>query len=168
MMVRPLSEPIPEAPLPDGLEVRPVVESDHRRIWDADIEAFRDHWEAAVRTEEDYLGWFATPEIDTSMWRVAWAGDEVAGSVMTFIFPEENARLGVKRGWLEHISVRRPWRKHGLAGALIAQSLHVLRDRGMDEAALGVDAENVSGALRLYERFGFRRYRMGISYRKPL
>ena len=48
MMVRDLAEPIPDAPLPDGLDVRPVVEADHRRIWDADTEAFRDHWDAGV------------------------------------------------------------------------------------------------------------------------
>jgi mycothiol synthase len=168
MMVRTLSDPIPDAPLPDGLEIRPVVEADHRRIWDADTEAFRDHWDAGERTEEDFVGWFSTPGIDTSMWRVAWDGDEVAGSVMSMIFAEENERLGVRRGWLEHISVRRPWRRRGLAAALIADSLRELRARGLDEAALGVDAENLSGALRLYESLGFRRYRTGIAFRKPL
>lgn len=168
MMVRSLAEPIPDAALPDGLEVRPVVEADHRRIWDADVEAFRDHWEPADRTEEDYVGWFSTPSIDTSLWRVAWEGNEVAGSVLNSIYREENEKLGVQRGWLEHISVRRPWRRRGLAGALIAESLRELRARGLDEAALGVDAENLSGALRLYESLGFRRHRMGISFRKQL
>jgi mycothiol synthase len=168
MMVRSLAEPIPDAPLPAGLEVRPVVEADHRRIWDSDTEAFRDHWDAGERTEEDFVGWFSTPGIDTSMWRVAWDGDEVAGSVMNFVFEEENAKLGVGRAWLEHISVRRPWRRRGLAAALIADSLRELRARGLDEAALGVDAENLSGALRLYESLGFRRYRTGIAFRKPL
>jgi mycothiol synthase len=168
MMVRTLSDPIPDAPLPDGLDIRPVVEADHGRIWDADTEAFRDHWDAGERTEEDFVGWFSTPGIDTSMWRVAWDGDEVAGSVMSMIFVEENERLGVRRGWLEHISVRRPWRRRGLAAALIADSLRELRARGLDEAALGVDAENLSGALRLYESLGFRRYRTGIAFRKAL
>jgi mycothiol synthase len=166
LMVRPLDEPIRDAPLPSGLEIRPVREEDHRRIWDADVEAFRDHWEAAVRTEEDYTAWFATPELDTSLWRVAWDGDEVAGSVMNFVFPEENERLGVARGWLQHVSVRRPWRRRGLAAALIAESLRALRDRGLAEAALGVDAENTTGALRLYESLGFRRHRTGVSFRK--
>ena len=168
MMVRPLSEPIPDAPLPEGLELRRVVEADHRRIWDADIEAFRDHFEPAERTEEDFVGWFATPGIDTSLWRVAWDGDQVAGSVMNFVWPEENEALGVARGWLEHISVRRPWRKRGLASALIADSLRTLRGLGLDEAALGVDGENLSGALRLYESLGFRRHTTGVAYRKPL
>jgi mycothiol synthase len=168
MMVRNLADPIPDAALPVGLEVRPVVEADHRRIWDADTEAFKDHWDAGERTEEDFVGWFSTPGIDTSMWRVAWDGDEVAGAVMNFVFAEENERLGVRRGWLEHISTRRPWRRRGVAAALIADSLRELRARGLDEAALGVDSENLSGALRLYESLGFRRFKTGIAFRKPL
>jgi mycothiol synthase len=166
MMLRNLADPIADLALPAGLEVRPVVERDHRRIWDADEEAFRDHWNRAERTEGDFEAWYAIPGIDTSLWRVAWDGDEVAGSVMTFVWPHENQALGLSRGWLEHISVRRPWRKRGLASALIVDSLRALREAGLAEAALGVDAENVSGALRVYEAIGFRRARTGVSYRK--
>jgi mycothiol synthase len=165
-MVRDLTEPIPDAPLPDGLEIRPVLPEDHRRIWDADSEAFRDHWNHGERTEADYGFWFAIPELDTSLWRVAWDGAEVAGSVMPFVWAEENKVLGLRRGWLEHVSVRRPWRNRGLASALIAESLRALRDAGLGDAALGVDAENVSGALRVYERMGFRRARTSLSFRK--
>ena len=85
---------------------------------------------------------------------------------MTFVYPEENEALGLARGWLEHISVRAPWRRHGLATALIARSLHDLRALGLAEAALGVDAENVTGALSVYEAMGFRRDRTHLSYRK--
>lgn len=165
-MLRDLAEPIPDVALPAGLEIRPVVEADHRRIWDADEEAFRDHWNPAERTEEDFRGWFAAPEIDTGLWRVAWDGDEVAGSVMTCIFAHDNEVLGIRRGILEHVSVRRPWRKRGLASALIADSMRALRAAGMTEAGLGVDAENPTGALSLYEGLGFRRYRTGVLYRK--
>jgi len=168
MMTRPLSEPIPEAPLPAGLVLRPVVEADHRRIWEADTEAFRDHWDSPERTEEHFQSWFTMPNLDTSLWRVAWDGDDVAGSVWALIFPEENEKLGLGRGWLEHISVRRPWRKHGLATALIAETLRMFRDMGLDEGALGVDAENPTGALRLYESLGFVRHRTGISFRKSI
>ncbi|HEY8632022.1 MAG TPA: GNAT family N-acetyltransferase [Candidatus Limnocylindrales bacterium] len=168
MMVRDLAEPIPELPLPDGLELRPVEPVDHRRIWDADVEAFRDHWDPGERTDADFEGWFASPELDTGLWRVAWDGDEVAGSVMNFIYPAENETLGQQRGWLDHVSVRRPWRRRGLASALIAASMRALRDVGMTEAALGVDAENPSGALRVYENLGFRRTRTGVAYRKAM
>jgi mycothiol synthase len=166
LMVRDLAAPIVDLPLPAGLELRPVVEADHRRIWDADSEAFRDHWNRAERTESDFTSWFAEPDLDTALWRVAWDGDEVAGSVMSFIWPSENEGLGLRRGWLEHVSVRRPWRRRGLASALMASALVGLRDAGMTEAALGVDAENVSGALRVYEAMGFRRAKTAVSYRK--
>jgi ribosomal protein S18 acetylase RimI-like enzyme len=53
------------------------------------------------------------------------------------------------------VFTRRPWRRRGLATALIARSLVVLRERGMTSAALGVDAANASGALGLYEGLGF-------------
>ena len=168
MMVRDLTEPIADLPLPDGLDMRPVIDADHRRIWDADAEAFRDHWNAGERTEADFEGWFASPELDTSLWRVAWDGDEVAGSVMNFIYPAENEALGGRRGWLDHVSVGRPWRRRGLASALIAESMRALRNAGMTEAALGVDAENPTGALHVYENLGFRRARTGVQYRKPI
>jgi ribosomal protein S18 acetylase RimI-like enzyme len=48
----------------------------------------------------------------------------------------------------------------------MASAMRGLRDAGMTEAALGVDAENQSGALRVYEALGFRRSRTGVSYRK--
>ena len=65
-------------------------------------------------TESDFTTTFARPELDTDLWVVAWDGDQIAGVVQNWIWPEENERLGVKRGWLEHISVRRPWRRRGL------------------------------------------------------
>ena len=167
-MTRSLDQPIPVAPLPDGIEIRPVTESHYRAIWDADTEAFRDHWEATVRQEEDFVEFIEHPDTDTTLWQVAWDGDEVAGSVINVIPVGENARTGVQSGWLEHVSVRRPWRGRGLAGALIASSLTLLRDRGMAVAALGVDAENPTGALGLYERFGFRPVRTFVTYRKPV
>jgi len=166
-MRRPLDEPIPDVPLPDGLEVRPVLPEHHRVIWNADEEAFRDHWDHAVVTEDDFVKFFSDPDIDTSLWQVAWDGDEVAGLVINGIYPHENERSGIKAGWLDSVATRRPWRRRGVAGALIARSLAVLRDRGMDEAVLGVDTENPSGALGLYESFGFRQKRTWMFLRKP-
>jgi mycothiol synthase len=166
-MRRPLAEPIPDAPLPRGLEVRVVRPEDYRRIWDADIEAFADHWERGTRVEEDFVRWFTSPWLDTALWQVAWDGDEVAGSVLASVHAEENERLGL-RGWLDHVSVRRPWRRRGLAAALIASTLRILQERGLEVVALGVDAENPTGALALYEGLGFRRHKTGIAYRRDL
>jgi mycothiol synthase len=165
-MRRPHLDDLPGAPLPDGLEIRPVRPEDRRAIYDADTEAFRDHPDARVRTEEDFVAMFAGPYIDTSLWQVAWDGDEVAGSVMPMIWTNENVRLGVRRGWLEHISVRRPWRRRGLARALIVSALGRLRERDIDEAMLGVDGENPTGAVGLYGSLGFVVRAHGSTWRK--
>jgi mycothiol synthase len=166
-MRRDLADPVPDVPLPDGLELRPVVRADYRAVWLADEEAFRDHWDATVVDEDDFNRFFAHPDIDPSIWQVAWDGDQVAGLVINGIFREENARLGIEVGWLDSVATRRPWRRRGLAGALIARSLAVLKERGMTVAALGVDTANPSGALGLYERFGFKPVRTWVFLRKP-
>jgi mycothiol synthase len=168
-MVRASVDDLPDAPLPAGLEIREVRPEHLPAIWAADQEAFRDHWGYAPATEADYELFVSDPVMgDTSLWRVAWDGDEIAGQVRSYISDEENARMGRLRGYTEHISVRRPWRKRGLARALIAASFPLLRARGMTDAALGVDTENTSGALRVYESCGFRPVSRLTRYRKRL
>lgn len=159
--------PVPTA-LPDGIEVRPVEEAHHRAIWQADIEAFRDHWGGGDESEEAFQRYRDSPDFDPSLWVMAWEGDEVVGGVVNTIYRAENEALGLKRGWLDSVFTRRAWRKRGVASALIARSLHVLAERGVEVAALGVDADNPSGALRLYESFGFAVTERGNAWRKPL
>jgi ribosomal protein S18 acetylase RimI-like enzyme len=168
-MVRPSVDDLPNAPLPPGLEIREVQPEHLPTIWAADQEAFRDHWGYAPATDADYQLFLNDPVMnDTSLWRIAWDGDEVAGQVRSYISAEENERTGRLRGYTEHISVRRPWRRRGLARALIAASFPLLRERGMTDAALGVDTENTSGALRVYESCGFRPVSRSATYRKPI
>jgi mycothiol synthase len=167
-MRRFLTGELPEHRLPDGLEMRPVTEDQHRAIFDANNEAFEDHWGHRERGEGDFVARFSAPDTDTSLWCVAWDREEVAGVVINEINHEENATLGVRRGWLDNVSVRRPWRGRGVAKALCAASFRVLRERGMEEAWLGVDAANPTGALRLYEGLGFGVARRWQAYGRPL
>jgi mycothiol synthase len=168
LMRRPSLDDIPEAPLPAGIEIRPVTADQHRAIWDAESEAFRDHWGHREPDEEDFATNFSRAELDTDLWVVAWAGDEVAGVVENWIWTEENARLGVARGWNERISVRRPWRRLGVGRAITAESLRRLREAGMTEAMLGVDAENPMGALGLYQGLGFEVYQRASAFGRHL
>jgi len=167
-MVRPTLAEVPDVPLPAGLETHPVDLSLARRVWEADIEAFADHWGGFDHSEAHLQRWLDSPSTDLSMWLVAFDGDEIAGGVINAISAEENEAIGVRRGWLASVFTRRPWRRRGLARSLIARSIALLRERGMDEAALGVDADNPSGALGLYEGMGFEvRYR-STAWRKDL
>jgi len=168
-MLRPSVDDLPDSPLPPGLEIRDVLPEHMPAIWAASEEAFRDSWGFTPSTESDYQRFLTDPVTsDTSLWRIAWDGGEVAGQVRSYIHAEQNERLGRRRGYVENISVRRPWRRRGVARALIAASFPLLRARGMEEAALGVDTENESGALRLYERCGFHPVARTTIYRRPM
>jgi mycothiol synthase len=167
-MVRDLSEPFPEAPMPAGLEVRPSTEAHFRPIHAALNEAFRDHWGYREQPFDDFLHWVTGPTMQPQLWKVAWAGDEVAGTVLNFVNEAENAEYGRKRGYTEEISVRRPWRKLGLAHSLLVQSMKMFKEMGMTETALGVDAQNLSGALKLYQSVGYKEVKQHITFRKPL
>ena len=167
-MRRYLTGDLPEHPLPAGLEIRPVTPETERTIFHADNEAFEDHWGHREQGDGDFVARFRGPDVDTRLWRVAWDGDEVAGVVMNAIFHGENEALGVRRGWLDHVSVRRPWRGRGVAKALCAASFGALRDEGMTEAWLGVDGSNPTGALQLYEGLGFAVARRWRAFGRPM
>jgi len=168
VMRRPTLDDVPDAPLPEGLELRPVTADQHRVIFDADAEAFRDHWQTRELTDEDFVSLHKSSDLDTDLWVVAWDGDAVAGVVQNWIFPDENEKLGVERGWLERISVRRAWRRRGLGRAITAESLRRFKAAGLTDAMLGVDAENPTGALGLYEGLGFEVYQRSIAYGPPI
>jgi mycothiol synthase len=157
---------IVEFPLPEGLEVRPVLPEHHRAIWAADVEAFADHWGSIPSSEEAFRRFFSGPDFQPELWRVAWDGDEVAGQVNNMVMRELNAQTGSRRGLLAGVSVRRPWRGRGLARALVSQSLVAFRGIGMTDAVLGVDADNPTGALGVYEANGFVVHQRERAFRK--
>ena len=152
--------------MPDGFELRPVTPDQHEAIWRANREAFRDHWGGSDESIEVMQRILGDPDTDTSLWLIAWDGDEIAGGVWNEIRATENETLGVRRGWLDSVFTRRPWRRRGLAAALIGRSLALLRERGMTSAMLGVDADNPTGALGLYEAAGFEIHDRFVAVRK--
>jgi ribosomal protein S18 acetylase RimI-like enzyme len=166
-MVRPSLDAVPRIDLPDGLSVRAVTEAERRRIWEAAREAFRDERDEAEWTEED---WARYPEEfpDLSMAMIAFDGDEIAGGIINTIDKDANAHHGRARGALSSVWTGARWRRRGVAKALIARSLVLLRDRGMTSAYLGVDGANPNQAMDLYASLGFEVATSTIDWRKPL
>jgi mycothiol synthase len=154
-------------PLPEGLEIRAVSRepSAMRRVFDADSEAFRDHFGWSEGSDEKFAEFLESPEVDPALWLVAFDGEDVAGAVLNGIHVSPD---GARSGWLDSIFTRRPWRQRGLARALIARSLVLLREHGLNAASLGVDTANANHALRLYEECGFRAVSRATAFRKPL
>jgi len=169
-MRRPNLEDIPDHRLPPGIEIRPVTKENFRVVFEGAREAFKDERSYTEERwgEEAYRRILEDPKLRLDLWQAAWAGEQVVGGVMIIINDEENAAFNRKRGWTEAVFVRRPWRKKGVASALLSNSLRVLKERGMEEAALGVDTDNPSGALRLYKRLGYVEDYEFIFSRKPL
>jgi GNAT superfamily N-acetyltransferase len=167
-MVRPSVDDLPDHRLPDGLEIRPVTEDQVRTIWEADVEAGRDHWGFVEPTEADYQRFLEFPYLDTSLWKVAWDAERVAGQVKSFVDTAQNEEHGRRRGWTEAISTARRWRRRGVAKALIVESIRELAGRGMTEVALGVHTQNPHGAYELYAGLGYEVVSSWTNYRKPL
>jgi mycothiol synthase len=66
------------------------------------------------------------------------------------------ASVSDDRGWVDVLGVLAPWRGRGIAGALLRRSFATFAGRGLRQVLLSVDAENPTGATRLYERVGMR------------
>lgn len=147
----------PPAPiLPAGLIIRPFIRGqEERELVLAVREEFRDHWGYVESPfEEDYqewLHWMETgPTCDPSLFFVAVDGDRIAGTALCQAqWPEDP-----DTGWIFALGVKRPWRRRGLARALLQHCFVALHGRGKRRAGLGVDAESLTGALRLYESAG--------------
>jgi GNAT superfamily N-acetyltransferase len=167
-MLRPDLESIPEAPLPEGLEIRPIPRDRAalRQVFDAANEAFRDHFGWVDDGDEAFASFVEDPATDPDLWLIAFDGTEVAGAVLNGIHGRDDGSDG--DGWLDSVFTRRPWRRRGLARGLIVRSLHLLRERGLRSAALGVDAQNPNEALGLYESCGFRMASSTTAFRAPI
>lgn len=154
-LLRDLSEPIQEFPLPEEIEVRPVATEDQRKVFDAMWEAFRGSWVFREMDEKDWTGFMSSPEFQPYLWVVGWDDDRVAGSVFCWIDEEENSRHDRLWGYNDVVAVTLEYRRRGLAKALVSQSLVQLRKLGMEVANLDVDTKNPSDALDLYTAVGY-------------
>jgi ribosomal protein S18 acetylase RimI-like enzyme len=75
---------------------------------------------------------------------------------------------GVREAWVGQVGTRPAWRRRGLASLLLATALAGYRRAGYQRAGLGVDTENASGALGLYERLGFVVDHRSVTWQKPV
>lgn len=162
MMHTELSQ-LPSAPLPVDFQLHPIEPDHYPALYIAYKEAFADAFGSTPPSKEDYQRWIKRPALQfPELGQVAWQGDLIAGMVLCSL-KQENTRIGQQPGRVEHVCVLPAWRGRGLATALLVQALTALREQGMTGASLMVDTQNAHGALRLYEKIGFRpiRRRLG-------
>jgi ribosomal protein S18 acetylase RimI-like enzyme len=132
-------------------------------------EAFSDHWQSERVMPEEWQQFFIQRSIfRPDLTRIVLDGDEIAAFSINLVDPAENEREGTRAGWVGSLGTRRAWRKRGLASSLLVESMRAFQAEGLQFAKLGVDAENPTGALGLYERLGFVTIRRSVAYAKDL
>ena len=163
----------PQAPVwPAGIHVRAMQpDKDAVNILRAVRESFKDHWGYMdTPFEEEKERWMHTietdAEFDPSLWFLAMDGEEIAGisicKMKDYFDPEI--------GWVNILGVRRPWRRRGVALALLQHSFGEFFLRSRFKVGLGVDAQSLTGATRLYEKAGMHSdpLRQLVLYEKEL
>lgn len=162
---------VPEPAFPAGIAVQNMdVRPDLEAVLLTVNEAFRDHWGHTDLLLEQWQHWITEPDYRPELWFIAWDADkdEPAGLCLNGIVPEHNARVGRQEGWVHVLGVRRAYRGQGLGRALLLRGMKVLQDEGMQWSMLSVDAENLTGALRLYEGAGFQPVKRSAAFRKVI
>jgi ribosomal protein S18 acetylase RimI-like enzyme len=142
------SEP---APVPPDIDIRARGTGQERLTFDAHMDAFADHWGFEPRTFENWTRHTIESSLaDPSLHFLAWDGDDVAA--VCLCGPHQSLLPGF--GWVNVLGVRPPWRRRGLALALLTHAFAEFRQRGYERVGLGVDGESTTGALELYARAG--------------
>ena len=157
-----LGDEPPEPRWPEGVRVEQFREEDALAFHEAIEDAWQDHWDHRPRPFEQFRARLLEgSRYDPTLWTVAWAGDEIAGGTIC-----EAEYYGM--GWVRSLSVRRPWRRHGLGMALLQNTFRQFHEREQRQVGLGVDAESPTGATRLYERAGMHVLEATAIYGKEL
>jgi mycothiol synthase len=167
-MQRPLTD-IPEPPAVDGVDIVPFS-------WDRDDEvrrahnaAFTRHHGSSVRDTDAWQSLFTGQRnFRADLSRLAIADGAVIGYVLAYVFEADTAARGSREVSLGQIGVLPAARGRGVASAVIADVLRAAAGNDCQRAALGVDTENVTGALRLYEGLGFAPVRTRVSWTRDL
>jgi mycothiol synthase len=161
----------PEPQWPDGIRLSTYQEmTDIQAVYDAISEAFEDHWGYVKQEDEEkrferFKHSIINDEtFDPTLLYLALEEGEIAGVALC------NPRLGddLKTGWVDSLSVRKPWRRRGIALAFLHHSFGEFYRRGYRRVGLGVDTQNLSSATRLYEKAGMQVAREFTVYEKEL
>jgi mycothiol synthase len=152
---------------PDGIAVRTFIPGqDDYAVYEAAEEAFSDHWDYAPEEFADYVDYFQSAGFDPTLTFLAMQAQDIAGVALCQQREEREADNTVALGWIDSLSVRRPYRRRGIAIGLLHHIFGEFYRRGVRQVALFVDAQSETGAIDLYRAAGMYPFREWIDYEK--
>lgn len=161
-MERNLRDPFPTLYLPEGLTLRTYDTDIDEPLRQAFNEAFDDHWgNQPVPPEEWHPFVMDASGIRRDLTLVLMQGEQVVAFCINRVHPPIHPDPRTL-GWIRAVGTRRKWRKQGIASALVVESMRRFYAEGFDRVGLGVDTENLTGALALYERLGFKPFKTSV------
>jgi GNAT superfamily N-acetyltransferase len=132
-------------------------------------ESFIDHWDHHELTVTRARHWLKNPNYKPELNLIAVAPDGTfAAFCVGYINEEENARSGRNEGWIKLLGTRRGFRKLGLGRAMLLAAMRQFKAAGVEQVKLGVDAQSLTSATRLYESVGFHPVNTWLSYVKEI
>lgn len=141
----------PEVTPPSGVVLRPLRGGEERAVHELLEGAFAEHWEHRRRPYEEFAErTFDRRDYDPTLCAVAEVDGALAGASLNWW--KETGDWG----WIGTVGVAPAFRGRGIGEALLRWSFAEFLRRGERRVALGVDAQNETGAARLYERLGMR------------
>jgi ribosomal protein S18 acetylase RimI-like enzyme len=167
-----LTEAPPAPVLPKGILIRSArLPEELAKVVHTDRDGFRDHWGYVDSPfEEEFAHWKhemeTDSEFDASLWFVAV--EEATGRFAGVNLCRSKGWNEPSLAWVSSLAVRREYRQQGLGLALLQHSFGEFWRRGLPNIGLVVDASNLTGALRLYERAGMSVYLQRNVYEKVL
>ena len=165
-----MDAPVAEPVWPEGITLRTYTpEIGAEAVFRAEDDSFRDHFGFIEQPFEEGFARFKHfvmeyEEFDPTLLFLAMDGDEIAGINIC----RPHAYNDPEVGWVGTLGVRRQWRKRGIGLALLRHSFNEFYRRGYRKVGLGVDAQNLTGALHLYETAGMHVHRAFDQYEKEL
>jgi mycothiol synthase len=171
VMIRPDLTSLEAPAFPSDFKVRSYrLGEDDAEALDAMNDSFSEHFGHAAEDMDWWQYYLHRSDYrpDLTVLAVDQYNKRIAGFCHITINEGECRRLGRRRGWVDSLGVRKPYRNRGLGEALILQGMYNLRTAGLQEAALGCDSKNITGATRLYFRVGYQVHLTWITYSKYL
>lgn len=150
-------EPPPPPTVADGVVIRPFdPEAEMREMAQLTQDGFRDHYgfvETSIDQRERRLQHYMTMTgHDPELWWVASEKERLIA--FNLCEPSHEGDDGV--GYVASLAVLPSHRGRGLGRALLLTAFEKFHRMGKKGAALGVDADSLTGATRLYESVGMR------------